>query len=114
VLLEQLVYMTTIRADTAVAGKGADGRLYFNAMAFQQAGCCEGPTGQPVSEGTQPVRVAPVHYYRVLRYWTQRAAIAADLPPPTGLYDSGVWDRFHAHFDAMVARGEALPQPDDE
>ena len=38
---------------------------------------------------------------------------AADLPPPTGLYDSGVWDRFHAHFDAAVARGEAVPQPDD-
>ena len=110
----QLVYMTTIRADTAVAGKGADGRLYFNVMAFQQAGCCEGPSGQPTSEDTQPVRVAPSHYYRILRYWTQRAAIAADLPPPTGLYDSEVWDRFHAHFGAMVARGEALPQPDDE
>ena len=110
----QLVYMTTIRADTAVAGKGTDGRLYFNVMAFQQAGCCEGLSGQPTSEDTQPVRVAPMHYYRTLRYWTQRAAIAADCPPPTGLYDSGVWDRFHAHFDTMVARGEALPQPDDE
>eukprot|EP01052_Picozoa_sp_SAG31_P024616 SAG31_NODE_2108_length_6427_cov_7.816688_2_plen_856_part_00 len=106
----QLVYMTTMRADTAVAGKGVNNRLCFNVMAFQQAGCCEGPSGQPTSKDTLPVRVAPTHYYRVLRYWTQRAAIAADLPPPTGLYDSGVWDRFHAHFDAAVAEGNAEPQ----
>jgi len=37
----QLVYMTTIRADTAIAGKGNDNILYFNVMAFQQAGVCE-------------------------------------------------------------------------
>jgi hypothetical protein len=110
----QLVYMTTIRADTAVAGKGANGYLYVNAMAFQQAGCCEGAGGQPATKDIQPVRVAPAQYYRVLRYWTQRAAIAADLPPPTGLYDSGVWTRFHAHFDAMVARGSAQPEPEDD
>ena len=37
----KLVYMTTIRADTAVVGKGSDGALFFNVMAFQQAGCCD-------------------------------------------------------------------------
>jgi len=58
--------------------------------------------------------VAPEQYYRVLRYWTQRAAIAAELPPPTGLYDSGIWERFHRRFDAAVRGGVAQAVPDDD
>ena len=61
-----------------------------------------------------PNRVMPTQYYRVLRYWTQRAAIAAALPPPTGLYDAGVWQRFHEVFDEAVAAGHALRMDDDE
>ena len=104
----RLVYMTTIRADTAVAGKGSDGALYFNVMAFQQAGCCGGG-----AEAT-PSAVDPAQFYRVLRYWTQRAAIASELPPPTGLYDGAVWTRMHAVFDEAVAAGAARPEHADD
>ena len=163
----KLVYMTTIRADTAVVGKGGDGALFFNVMAFQQAGCCDAwstrglserdakkrqkqrqkaeaararqeqkaakeaerrrkKQGQPPPDGAEqhhhpaaaavetPNRVIPGQFYRVLRYWTQRAAIAADLPPPTGLYDAGVWERFHAVFEEAVAAGDAEPLDEED
>jgi hypothetical protein len=60
----------------------------------------------------RPTRIAPREFYRQLRYWTQRAAIAAGGPPPTGLYDSGVWTRFHAVFERHVAAQLALPDQD--
>ena len=77
-------------------------------QAFQQAGCCEVQDG----DNSRPTRILPREFYRQLRYWTQRAAIAAGAPPPTGLYDSGVWTRFHAVFERHVAAGFALPDED--
>ena len=79
-------------------------------MAFQQAGCCD----EPASSAAAPSRVVPGHYHRVLRYWTQRAAIAAALPPPTGLYDSAVWERFHLEFEMAVSDGLALATEEEE
>ena len=51
---------------------------------------------------------------QALRYWTQRAAIASELPPPTGLYDGAVWTRMHAVFDEAVAAGAARPEHADD
>lgn len=37
----------------------------------------------------------------------QRAAIAKDNPPPTGLYDAAVWERCEAVVAQAVAEGRA-------
>ena len=53
----RLVYMTTIRADTAVAGKGSDGALYFN-LAYGGRG--RGKGGRTFVKGREtPVSVRP-------------------------------------------------------
>ena len=60
-----------------------------------------------------PVSIKPAEYHRQLRYWTQRTAIAAGGPPPTGLYDDNVWRRFHDVFARAVGTGAALANDDE-
>mmetsp|Transcript_33880 Transcript_33880/g.103998 ORF Transcript_33880/g.103998 Transcript_33880/m.103998 type:complete len:129 (+) Transcript_33880:720-1106(+) len=75
--------MASVRANEFVcAADSADGRLYVNALPFQQADC--------VVYSGDTCDVAAARWPEVLSYWTSRVAAATGRP---GLFDSSARHR---------------------